>query len=76
MRVTRKAKGSFPKPTFAAERCYKCKEAIVGVRKCRCTDGRMPRKAWINGILRPINGCDTCGSTLHSACSKTTEVAK
>lgn len=53
----------------APERCGKCREAIVGVRKCRCQMGGMPRgKVWINGILRFIDGCETCGSTLHTAC--------
>jgi len=75
MKVTRKHE-AFQPARFAVERCGRCHEAVVGVRKCKCHDGRMPRKAWINGILRPINGCDTCGSTIHSSCSRTVGVPR
>jgi hypothetical protein len=58
--------------TAAPERCRKCGEAVVGVRKCRCQMGAMPSgRVWINGILRYIDGCDNCGSTLHSSCERT-----
>lgn len=44
----------------------------MGVRKCRCQQGGMPRgNVWINGILRPIDGCFNCGSTLHTTCERT-----
>ena len=66
--------GKGPRPSgrgFPADRCPKCHEATVGVRKCRCQQGGMPRgNVWINGILRPIDGCDNCGSTLHTRCER------
>lgn len=65
-------RGRAPRPfRLPPERCPRCKEVIVGVRKCRCDGPRLPSMVWANGILRPFNGCDTCGSTLHSACSRT-----
>jgi hypothetical protein len=55
---------------FPPDRCPKCHEAVVGVRKCRCQTSGMPRgMVWINGILRFVDGCANCGSTLHTTCS-------
>ncbi len=69
MSVTRKHKAA----AFRPERCPKCREAYTpytnrGSVKCRCFQSRAPKRAWINGMLRNLDGCDTCGSTMHTAC--------
>lgn len=57
---------------FPPDRCSKCHEATIGVRKCKCSMGRKPSgKVWINGMLRFIDGCPNCGGTLHTLCSRT-----
>jgi hypothetical protein len=58
---------------FPPERCPKCSEAIVGVRKCKCQMGGMPRGlVWTRGrtLLAYVNGCPGCGSTLHTRCNR------
>jgi hypothetical protein len=58
---------------FPPERCGKCKEAVVGVRKCKCQSGGMPRGlVWTRkgAMLGYIDGCPGCGSTLHTRCNK------